>query len=86
MRNDVVEYRRDYHFAFRLAPNAQRKAFKELCPELPPSVVIPDVITTFPFTPCIRVQHLHSLRAYLTRSGGLHGDPGLSHGSSTRSA
>lgn len=59
MWNDMVEYRRDYHFAFCLAPNAQRKAFKELCPELSPSVVIANIIAAPPFAPCVGVEHLH---------------------------
>jgi hypothetical protein len=74
MRDDVVEYRRDDDFSFRLAPNAQRRAFKEFCPELSPPVVIPDFITALPFAPCVRVQHLHSLRADLLGAGRLHGD------------
>ena len=78
--NDVVNDRGFSHLALRVAHDAQHVPLKELQPIALPLPTVPTLCSGQPFAPCVRVQHLHSLRADLLGASGLHGDTGLSQG------
>jgi hypothetical protein len=86
MRHAMVDHGCRCHASFLLAVPAQRELGEMPKASTLPLPTVPTLRGGQPFAPCVRVQHLHSLRADLTRSCGLHGDPGLSHLSVRREA
>lgn len=82
MIDDVVDHLRFGHHAKRLAHPAQRMLSKVRQAGTLPLPTIPTLSSGQPFAPCVRVEHLHRLRAHLLGAGRLHGDPRLSHESS----
>ncbi|MNV80240.1 hypothetical protein D3C71_1738350 [compost metagenome] len=85
MVDDVVYHVGNGHLALSLTHPAERMLSQvgETCTL--PFPTVPTLRCGQPLTPCIRVEHLHRLRTDLTRLGGLHSDPGLSHGYSVPS-
>ncbi|MOA48805.1 hypothetical protein D3C78_1716020 [compost metagenome] len=81
MVNDVVNHGGLSHLALRMAHHAENVPLEELQPVALPLPSVPTLRCGQSFAPGVRVQHLHGLGTDLTRSGGLHGDPRLSHGS-----
>lgn len=79
MRHAMVHHIGRCHASFLFAVPAQRELGEMTEPRLLPSVAVPTLRCGQAFTPSVRVQHLDRLRTDLTRSCGLHGDPGLSH-------
>lgn len=84
MIDDVVDHVGCRHHAKRLAHPAQRMLSQVRQAGTLPLPTIPTLGSGQPFAPCVRVEHLHRLRAHLLGTSGLHGDAGLSHESSGR--
>lgn len=80
MIDDVVDHVGRRHHAKRLAHPAQRMLSQVGEAGALPLPTIPTLSSSQPFAPCVRVEHLHRLRAHLLGTSGLHGDAGLSHG------
>jgi len=74
MWNAVVHHVSRCDASFLLAVPAQRELSKVTQPRLLPAISVPTLRCGQPFTPCVRVKHLHGLGTDLARSGWLHGD------------